>query len=115
MAIKEDVLRRIIALRKRVAVLKHDVADEERKLEAAESGVIQLLWAGERVTGRYQAQLETVAGKCSPPWKDVYLQHMEMVHDVAASEAEQVVRENTPTSQAKQRLVVSGPSKRAAA
>lgn len=115
MAIKEAELRRVVTLRRRVAVERNELETAQRQLDSAESDVMQRLAAGEAVTGRFQAVIETVAGKCSPPWKDVYLHHMEAEHETSAAEAEEEVRDNTPTSPGKRRLVVSGPSKRVAA
>jgi hypothetical protein len=95
--------------RETLALLRQRVNEAERGLKGAEQDLIMRLDAGARVVGGMTAIVETQEGSISPKWKEHYLQHMMVQHNISFETAEAQVREATDRSS--KRVLVVGKAR----
>jgi hypothetical protein len=78
--IKEDELQRVRELRMKLEAAKATVNQAERDLATAEDDVMRRLRAGAQIRGKLTAIVTEVSGRRSPPWKELYIDHMAAAH-----------------------------------
>lgn len=87
----ETTKAQLVALNKRLK-------EEKAKLEQMEADLIARLKSGAKVSGDYNAAVESGSGRCSPKWKDEYIAHFEAEHGETAAAIELRVKEKYPAT-----------------
>lgn len=104
--VEQSALRKILKLKNTAAETRALLRDLEASIAEAEHDVSVLLEADAKVEkGELGAAIAVEKGSCRPPWKDVFLEHMTAIHDLAAKAAEEEIRAKYPPED-KQRLVI---------
>jgi len=94
--ITEADLLEIRVLREQLTQMRALAKAATARLSELEHGVMSALERGAVVEGRLTAIVEQRAGTCRPHWRDEYLNHMEMIHNIAREAAEHEVRSEYP-------------------
>lgn len=106
--VRQAKLGLLMSLRKRV---KDHIREAEKLGENAgrmEREVMAMLLADGTVEpGKWSAGMETKTGNCTPKWKDLYIEHMTMEHEVPAVEVEAKARALYPATQKTVLVVVA--------
>lgn len=107
--VTQTSLRRYARIEVQLTALNAQVKELEQQQSVVEVQITKLLETGATVEpGRYSAVLNSVDGRRSPPWKDLYLTHMVEIHDSYREHEENRVLAEHPAKK-KIVLVVTGP------
>lgn len=105
--VKQSVLRAYLRRMDDVDTHHNALKEAEALAAALEVEITKLLEEGAAVEpGKCKALLNEVIGPRRPPWKDLYLSHMDAVHDVRQDLEEKQILDNHP-GKSKQVLVVT--------
>ena len=104
--ITEDELQAILSKEEELKTESAKLKKLGEEIGTMRAGITSRLKAGAKVTGRFTAVIDTPMGKCTPPWKDEYISHMEMEHGLTKEAAENEVREKYPAQPGGEKLVI---------
>lgn len=112
MVITQRRLAMLMAAREKRKAIEASLKECDELLGTAERGIMTMLLDGAEVEpGKYSAGMETKMGNCTPKWKDLYIEHMTMEHEVPAVEVEAKARALYPAAQKTVLVVVAKTGK----